>query len=393
MIDYLLIGILVLSSACLIYIYGGYCFFLKLLVVLKGKSPGDHLVHYENDFTPGITIYFPALNEEKNVRSRIVNIIDQDYPTEKLEIIAISDGSTDKTVERVNSAIKEFPDVSIRLIEFEKNLGRATAQNTVAREAKHDILISTDAETVFGENLLRELVKPFQNPEIGAVGAVTRFLSEGAILGESYKIYRNMEYEIRGLEAALGVGVKTDGACTAYLRSVWEPISDYEDVDHVISIFSRKKNRKVVLALKANCLDRPNTRRKQEIKARARMTRKTLLSTFARWKLKDILKHPAFSFALFSHRIVRVFSPLFLLLLFLSLVSFSIRIDLFGTFLVLFLAGSAVLLINQLKKIPIIHAPLAHITHFFYANTGFALGILGWILGNREGRYKPARRD
>lgn len=391
--DCVLVSILFLSFSGLVYIYGGYRFFLSALVRLKGNS-NKNLLSFENgDFTPGITVYFPALNEEKNIHSRISNIIDQNYPSKSLEIIIVSDGSTDKTAERVNEAIMEFPQVSIRLIDFESNLGRATAQNTVAKEAKHDILISTDAETVFDKNLLRELVKPFQNPGVGAVGAITRFVSEGAILGESYKMYRNMEYEIRKLETRLGICVKTDGACTAYLRSVWEHISDFEDVDHVIAIFSRKKNRKVVLAENAFCLDRPNTRRKQEIKARARMTRKTLLSTFSRWKFRDFLNHPAFSFALFSHRIIRVFSPVFLFLAILSLIIISHRIDLLGLSIALIAGGSALLWLNEARKIPFVHNPLSHITHFFYANTGFALGIIGWLRGNREGRYNPARRE
>jgi len=392
-IDIPLIGILVLSSAFLFYIYGGYRYLLKSIVFFKRKSIRKHLSFDENDFTPGLTVFFSALNEEKKIRRRIINILDQDYPLDELEIIVVSDGSTDKTVECVNSAIEEFPDATIRLLEFKENRGQAAAQNAVAHSAVHDILVSTDAETFFTDNFLREIVKPFQDPRIGAVGAVTRFVSEGAILGESYKLYRNMEYEIRGLETALGICVKTDGACTAYLRSVWKNISDYEDVDHVIAIFSRKNNRIIVQAERAICLDKPNTRRTQEIKARARMTRKTLLSTFSRWKLRDIIKYPTFSFALYSHRIFRVFSPVFLLLLIISLFLASYRINLFMEFLILFCSGTAVLFINQSIKIPLIHNQLNHLVHFIYANIGFSIGIVDWINGNQEGRYNPTRHE
>jgi cellulose synthase/poly-beta-1,6-N-acetylglucosamine synthase-like glycosyltransferase len=392
MIFFLILIIFLVSFCILFYIYLGYPYLLKLLVWLRRITEKGNKFPPCERFFPEVTIYFSAYNEEINISERIENIFSMDYPSDKIEVIVVSDGSTDGTVSLVNDAIKKNPSKAISLINFKKNRGQAEAQNAVAKAAKYNILLSTDAETRFSIKLLKELVKPFSDPKVGVVGGKVKYLTGGSSIGESYSLYRNSETEMRRCETELGIGFQVDGPCTAYRKQIWEPIKTYEDVDQVISLFARKKGFFTVQAENAICFDKANSNSKKEMIQRARMTRKGLLSKLGRWDLVDVLKHPFFSFALFSHKLLRYFTPIFLILLIFSgiilsfLVNFGIEISITIILILILLA------VGNFFKIKLLRKVYLFLESFFYANIGFGMGIVEWVIGKKDGGYKPTRQ-
>lgn len=374
----------------LFYIYGGYLLLLKTLSAILPRSWSEALS--SDEFSPAVSVYFSALNEEEGVRGRLENLIDQDYPPERLEIIAVSDGSTDRTAAIVREVIRENPGRDIRLIEFPRNLGQSEAQNAVAREAKYGILLSTDVETRFPENLISEIIKPFSDPRVAVVGAVVIYDSGSTEIGETYSRYRDMETAIREHESALGIGVKIDGPCAAYLKSIWEPITGFEDADQVAPLFARKDGYITVQAAKAVAWDKANTTPRREIKQRSRMTRKALLSTFHRWGPSDTIRHPGFAFALFSHKVVRFFSPVFALL---ALIFGALFINKAGawTLTLICLGGFAlVLAAASASGLPMARKLPVYAKSLMYSNFAYLLGIIGWIAGHKKGYYKPTSK-
>ncbi len=371
------------------YIYGGYRYILHFLVWLRrlvGSRPHSHA--QEERSTPGVTVYFSALNEESNVTERLENLFSMEYQG-TVEIVVVSDGSTDGTVRLVKEAIDANPSRDIRLIEFKSNRGPAAAQNEVAVAAKYDILLSTDAETRFSRDLLREMVKPFSDPRVGVVGGKVIYLPEGSAIGEAYGLYRSAEYDMRRSETELGIGFQVDGPCTAYRKEIWEPIKDYEDVDQVISLIARKKGFLTVQADEAVCYDRANSSRRKEIRQRARMTRKGLLSKLGRWGISDIVRHPFFSLALFSHKLVRYFTPVLLCIIFFS-GAWLASVTGHGMETFALVCGVATLFFaGYYLNMPALRKISESLVSFVYANIGFAIGILQWIWGDRGGSYKP----
>lgn len=375
---------------CLVYIYGGYLFLLKLLATLMPhwglERPSNAPIH------PLITVYLSALNEEDKIDSRLDNIFDTTYPLDKLEVIVVSDGSTDRTVDAVQNYIDRHKNLALRLIDLKKNVGQAYAQNLVASKAKGDILISTDADTRFTESTLENLSDPFGDKRVGAAGGVISYQTvqnEKGMIANTYNQYRSMETQLRHYETKLGILVKTDGPCTAYRKNIWEPIEGFEDVDQIITLLARKHGFVAVQAEDAICFDVANSSARQDIKQRARMTRKALLSTFYRWRLVDIVKHPLFSFALFSHKVVRFFSPVFFLLLLISGLLLTFTYD--WLLLLVSLALVTLILMYGLNR-PLFKKVTSMTSAFITAQIGFGLGLIQWLGGNRTGHYTPTRK-
>lgn len=391
---------LAVASLCLaglLYVYGGYLLLLRFIVHVRGRagvpSPSmrDSSSAAKHQELPGVTAYFSAYNEEELVLSRIENLFAQDYELHRLEVIVISDGSVDRTPALVRQNIKDHPERRLRLIEFEHNRGRAAAQNTVASAATHDLLVCTDAETEFAPDFLKMIVGPFRDPTVGVAGGEMTFRDCYSEVSISYRRYRGMEYAIRACEDSLGVLVKTDGPCTAYRKSVWEDIEDYEDVDQVVVLLARKKQLRAVHVTGARCTETPNSGWRQELQARSRMTRKALLSMGKRWNWQDFVRDPAFSLALYSHRYLRYFSPVLVLGLVGSLLWASVRVGV-GRYLVAVVVLLGVfVLAGRVIPVRAIRRLAGQAGSFFLANAGFGYGLVRWMLGDRTGSYKPSR--
>jgi cellulose synthase/poly-beta-1,6-N-acetylglucosamine synthase-like glycosyltransferase len=318
-----------------------------------------------------------------------------DYPPDKIQVIAISDGSDDSTVTRIRDAMRHNHWRDIQLIEFTENRGQAAAQNAVALSAAYDLLVSTDADTEFPRDVLTRLARAFQDPSVAVVGGRMDYRPAASSISQSIGQYREMEWELRRLEDALNVLTKTDGPCTAYRREVWEEIEDFEDVDQVVVYFARRRGLTARHLDEVVCIDTPNSEWRQELRARARMTRKGLLSMFNRWSLHDWIREPGFTFALFSHKVVRYLSPAALLAFSVGVVWLMVEIhrsaDLplipFGIAALLILITATYLVTPGWAR-----RRAGQATSFLLANLGFAWGVVGWLAGDRRGRYVPSRK-
>ena len=385
-----------LSTFFLWYIYFGFRQILRLCVTLSNffsqkKSQFFDFELPSDDYSPGVTIYFPAFNEEDNIEGRITNILNLDYPPEKVELIVISDGSTDNTALIANHLRNSNPERDIKVISFKENRGRHVAQNEVASCAKYDILAATDADARFAPNFLKESMGYFSNPKVAVVGGEKHYRNCKKGIAQSIGIYQKLEFELRRYEQQLGVMCKTDGMCTLYRKEIWCPIEQFEDVDHVVVPFARKKGLIAVHSPTAICYDSPNETFRQEIKARSRMTRKSILSTLKVWGPKYIIADPFFSFILYSHKLVRFLSPIFLFSAFVSLTMIVISNQIinrvtFGLFLVITLV-----IIGMNSRYYWFNKYLLMARSFLIANLGFAMGVYGFLAGNKTGKYKPTR--
>lgn len=385
------------SFLALAYVYGGYLGVLRLLIRLRGGRRGRGpesrgAAEVSDRELPGVTVFISAYNEADRIRPRIDDLLEQDFPPDRLEIVVISDGSTDGTDEEVRLAIRENPGRDIRLIAFEENRGRAVAQNLMPEEARHDILLSTDADTVFAENCLRRLIEPFVEPNVGVVGGTLVYRDVGSEISDSIQDYWGYELALREAEQELGVLTKVSGPCVAYRKRLWRPIEDFEDVDRVVVFFARQEGLRAVHAHEARCFDTPNHHWRQELRVRRRMTRKGILTISNRWGWREAFADPLFTFCLWSHKVARYPTPLYSLLGVASgaaLLSQSLGFPAAAVTLALLALGLAAAAITP-------SGPgrwlAARVKSFILANIGFAWGWLDVLSGNREGRYKPTRQ-
>ena len=115
--------------------------------------------------TPGVTIVIAAWNEERHIAARIENCLQQVYPPEMLQILVVSDGSTDKTSE----IVKSFGLDRVSLVELETRMGKAVALNVGVAAAQGEIIVFADARQSFSMTTVRELVANFADASVGAV--------------------------------------------------------------------------------------------------------------------------------------------------------------------------------------------------------------------------------
>jgi cellulose synthase/poly-beta-1,6-N-acetylglucosamine synthase-like glycosyltransferase/peptidoglycan/xylan/chitin deacetylase (PgdA/CDA1 family)/spore germination protein YaaH len=116
-------------------------------------------------FTPGVSVIVPAYNEEKVVVQTITSLLHQRYGGE-LEIVVVDDGSSDDTADICQEAYGSHPQVSVYT---KTNGGKASALNYGIARARHEIVIALDADTVFADDTVAELVQPLVNPQVAAV--------------------------------------------------------------------------------------------------------------------------------------------------------------------------------------------------------------------------------
>jgi len=120
---------------------------------------------------PAVTVVVPAFNEEKHLDAKLNNIRGLDYPREKLQVIIVSDGSTDGT----NEILKALKEHYIESLILNQRRGKANALNCGIERARHDLLVFSDASTMFEPDTVHKLVRHFRDQSLGAVCGALRF--------------------------------------------------------------------------------------------------------------------------------------------------------------------------------------------------------------------------
>jgi len=147
-----------------IYTFRHYCFTLNRLF---GRQRHPY-VDVETAVWPPITVLIAAHNEEAVVADIIKALLEADYPREKMTIIPVNDRSTDRTREIIDAFAEEHPSIE----PFHRvggKPGKAAALKEAMLRVNTEVVLIFDADYIPGKALLRQLVAPFFDPEIGAV--------------------------------------------------------------------------------------------------------------------------------------------------------------------------------------------------------------------------------
>jgi len=265
---------------------------------------------------PFVSFIVAANNEEQNIQKRIENLISISGSWH-FEIIIASDGSTDNTVETARAL--GYPE--LRVIEFEKNRGRATVHNDCSDLAKGDILLFTDAETIFAPDFL-EFIMPYLNyHDVGAVsGRIVYLNQDSSEIGRSAGIYWRFEEFIRTSESRLGILGFGTGAALAIRKTAYKAIGPTEDIDYAATLAVCAENFQVKYEPMAKAYDYISETTSGAFSTRIRQTARCFKSVINRIFTSPILIHrPKVMLAALMHKTFRHITPFFMLVL-----SFSI---------------------------------------------------------------------
>ena len=166
---------------------------------------------------PSISMIIPVFNEAARIGRKVANTAALDYPADLMQILFVSDGSSDGTVDIIRGS--DLP--GLQIVELPGRGGKAAALNAGLAAARHELLVFTDASIELEPGALRQIVKPFADPEIGCVSGEDRIAESG---GEAY--YGRYELFLRRLESRVHSIVGASGSFYAQRRSICQPFTE-----------------------------------------------------------------------------------------------------------------------------------------------------------------------
>jgi len=189
---------------------------LKFIVIFKSSQKA-----FQDNYKPPVSIILSVYNEERVIKEKIKNFLSLEYPRELLELIIISDKCTDKTEE----FIKSFNCKRIELLFQSRRSGKTEAINHGVSVAKGDVLVFTDANSLFRKDAVKILARHFDDPKVGLVSGRSVYLDSQGRNEEISSLYRNYEESIKSAESLVYSIVGADGAIYALRKELFEPLN------------------------------------------------------------------------------------------------------------------------------------------------------------------------
>lgn len=297
------------SILLLVYVYVGYPLIIFLFSTLKEKKVK------KGSYEPKITILISAYNEEKNIEETIRNKLNLNYPRGKIEILVVSDGSTDRT----EDIVRKYESQGIKLLRQNPRSGKTTALNMAVPKASGEILVFSDANSMYDADAIKMLMKNFVDTSVGYVtGKMIYSNPDGTAIGDGCTIYMRYENILREIETKVGSIVGVDGGVDAVRKQLYQPMNPDQLPDFVLPIKVVEKGYRVVYEPGAVLRETSLNRTQDEYRMRVRVS---LRSLWALWDMRQILSFKKFKFfawQLWSHKALRYFCFLFLIGAYLS---------------------------------------------------------------------------
>ncbi len=380
-----------LSVFFVIYSYAIYPFILKLLVI--GKKQNN--VFYDENELPLVSVIIAAYNEESVIVEKLDSVLQSSYPDDKLEILIGSDASSDKTIPLVKEMSQRFP--LIRCFDFSERRGKPSVVNDLVSHSKGEILILTDANVIFSSGTIINLIRHFKNQSIGLVDThmVNRGLKKEGISYQE-KAYISREVQIKHMESLIwGTMMGPFGGCYAVRREDYSDVPPHSLVDDFyINMKVLEKGKKAVNELESVVFEDVSNSMRDEFRRKVRISAGNFQNL---GRFRQLLWPPwsGTGFAFLSHKVLRWFGPLFLILTLVANI-FLVRHSVFYS---LTLAGQLLLMFGIpffdwiLKKINIHLSVVRLAVHFYAMNLALLVGLFKYLKGIRTGIWKPTPRN
>jgi len=357
------------------YIYAGYPLLLALIGLMKPRRL------YQPEFCPPLSVLIAAYNEEKVIAAKLRQTVELDYPADKLEVIVLSDCSTDATDEIVSS----FPDRRVRLMRSSERRGKTHAQNLGARQAQGEVLVFSDATAVYHPQALRYLACNYQDPEVGAVSGRYKYFDpeDESPTGLGSSVFWNYENLIKTLQSRISTITGCCGCIYSVRKDAYTDLPDDVISDLVQPLHVIRKGYKVKFEDRALAFEETTKSTTEEFAMRVRVVTRAMRGLLSVPLLLKPWKSGWPAVQLWSHKILRWTVP-FLLLLILG--ANLLLLD--SPFYQLILAGQlffyAAAMLNMLLPLHRLWRPLALPLYFCTLN---AAALAGWIELCRGRKY------
>jgi cellulose synthase/poly-beta-1,6-N-acetylglucosamine synthase-like glycosyltransferase len=271
-----------------------------VLVILRGIiSPR---VVKSADCEPAVSFIIAAFNESKSIETKIRNILALDYDRDRIEVVIASDGSNDGTDEIVEA----FRSSGVRLLSLPRR-GKIHALNSAVETSTNEILVFSDANSIYAPDALRNLVKPFADPEVGGVAGNQKYIDpeKATGIGEGERSYWSLDRLLKVFQSRSGNVISATGAIYAIRRALYNPLPEGVTDDFVASTNVILRGYRLVFEADAVAYEPVAGSSAVEFERKVRVISQGLRSVIAMYPLLNPFKYGFYAVELFSHKILR----------------------------------------------------------------------------------------
>jgi cellulose synthase/poly-beta-1,6-N-acetylglucosamine synthase-like glycosyltransferase len=371
------------AAGLIVYVYAGYPVLLLAMRMLGGTKPVA-----KGDGCPLVTLIISAYNEAEVIGQKLANSLVLDYPADCLQILVVSDASTDGTDE----IVRALPDARVSLMRMPVRSGKTAGLNEAVRAARGEIIVFSDANAMYAAGALTAVVRNFADSAVGAVVGESTYSTPQGGADEDESLYWRYEDVIKRLESDLGSVVGGDGAIYAIRKCLYRPMPADALSDFVNPLQIVYGGDRCVYEPEARSVERGAGDFSREFRRKVRIVNRAWRATISLKGLLNPIRFGFFSIQVFSHKVLRWLVPVLLLLSlttnlallgrgWLYVATLAVQVVLYGL-------GGLGYALRARDKLPRI---LAVPFYFLMVNFASARGILDAYLGKTYTTWTTAR--
>ncbi len=372
-----------LALGATLYAYLGYPLVLRLLALVSRRGGNVE----ESEPAPGhclsVAMIIPVHNEESVIGRKLENTLCLDYARDKLEILVVSDGSTDRTVEIARSYVAPH----LKVLELPQRGGKAQALNHGLRTANGEIVCFSDASIMLNPDAVATLMANFRDPGIGCASGEDSIPGRG---GEG--LYGRYELALRRLESKVHSIVGASGSFYAQRRALCQEFPEGLAPDFLSVLNTVEQGYRAVSDSDAKGSMTSLRSSQAEFERKVRTILRGISTLFHKIGLLNPLRYGVFALELFSHKLMRWSVPFFLMALFASNL-FLLDQPIYAFFLIGQLLFYGLALLSWFGFSVVENSLLGRVALFFTVVNVATLVAWGkYIAGVRQEIWDPTRR-
>ncbi|GAC1401750.1 MAG: glycosyltransferase family 2 protein [Pyrinomonadaceae bacterium] len=380
-----------LSAFALGYTYVGYPVLVAFLSCVRPRP----VRRATGNFTPTVSVIITAYNEERDLAAKLENTFALDYPTDKIEIIIASDCSTDRTDE----IVREFASRTngrVRLHRQIERLGKTTAQNAAVEIARGEIILFSDATTMYAPDVLKVMMPNFADESVGCVAGKLIYVDPSkSATGRGARSYWGYETFLKRHESRACSLIGASGCLYAVRRTAYVPLYPEACSDFIIATKMVEQNLRAVYEPAARCTEETNARTDKEMRMRVRVITQTYTDLWRHRYMLNPFRSGFYAVELISHKVFRYLVPVFLIALFITsgaLALISPRAELYEwLFVAQLIFYLCAFVAWMLEKFGVGIGALAMPQYFALANLASLIAAYKFARGERYAFWQPIR--
>lgn len=373
--------LLSVSAAGILLVFGLYPLALVVLGWLRrGREPRAA------GPLPSASLLVAVRNAEALVVEKLHNALALEAPS-ALEIVFVSDGSSDRTVERLRAEGAG----RVEVLELAEHRGKAHALNLAAARCRGEVLVFSDVDALLARDALVRLLERFADERVGGVCGQRVIHEPGGELGLAQRRYIAADSALKRAESRLGSVTSNDGKLYAVRRALFRPIAPGATDDLYACLSVVEQGRRFVFEPRALAFIRtPSRNPAHELVRRRRIVARSLRGIFLKRALLNPLRHGSFALQLLVNKVCRRLLPVFLALLLGSSLALAPLHPWLWALVLLQLAFYA-LALTQPLRLPLLGKPASVAYYFCVGNLGTLLGFLDFMRGREAVKWDPIK--